>query len=241
MQGFAQAMVRLLVMGLVMTGVLVAAIFAGVATTTAVAVGIVLTGTVGIIMVARRPRAQSPGAETAAPVAQATTTAPAIASVSPTNATAVEAMAPPDSKPVDQEKFVPRWRRQSLLEARRSDPTRDAPVYRAPMRFIDGPPSESDVRVVRYAVVPVLDRPDEVLGLRLSDLESGDEVQVVGSSGAFLEVSCPNGDRGWVHRTTLGQPVTAPSTPSVPRTPVRQVSKEADDALTALLSARGLI
>jgi hypothetical protein len=240
MQGFIGAVVRLLVMGLVMTGVLVAAIFAGVATTTAVAVGIVLTGTVGIVMAARRPRAPSAADEVAAIMAQPVTTSPAVPAVSPTRATAVEAMAPPDSKPVDQEKFVPRWRRQSLLEARRSDPTRDAPAYRAPMRFIDGPPADSDLRVVRYAVVPVLDRPDEVLGLRLSDLESGDEVQVVGSSGAFLEVSCPNGDRGWVHRTTLGQPVTT-SGPSVPRTPVRDVSKEADDALTALLSARGLI
>ena len=73
------------------------------------------------------------------------------------------------------------------------------------MRFGEDDTAGLDVRVVRYAVVPVLDRPDEVLGLRVSDLASGDEVQVVGASGAFLEVLCPNGDQGWVHRTTLGQ------------------------------------
>ncbi len=241
MQGFTQAVVRLLVMGMVMTGVLVAAVFAGVGTTTAVAVGIVLAGVVGIVMMARRPIGPSRADEIAAMMAPAASTTATAPSVSLTKATAVEAMAPPQTRPVDEEKFVPRWRRQSVLEARRSDPTRDAPVYRAPMRFIDGPPAESDVRIVRYAVVPVLDRPDEVLGLRLSDLESGDEVQVVSASGAFLEISCPNGDRGWVHRTTLGQR-GAPATPPTPtRLPPRHVSKEADDALTALLSARGLI
>ncbi len=61
------------------------------------------------------------------------------------------------------------------------------------MRFGENMAKEVDVRVVRYAVVPVLDRPDEVLGLKVSDIGAGDEVQVVGGSGAFLEVLCPNG------------------------------------------------
>jgi hypothetical protein len=82
----------------------------------------------------------------------------------------------------------------------------------------------------------MLDRPDEVLGLRLADLESGDEVNVIGASGAFVEVLCPNGDRGWLHRTTLG-----PRPAAVPDTELPPSSPEADDALTALLSARGLI
>ena len=105
------------------------------------------------------------------------------------------------------------------------------------MRFGEGATSGGDVRVVRYAVVPVLDRPDEVLGLRLSDLGSGDEVQVVGASGAFLEILCPNGEKGFVHRTTLGQRGSSGLQDGM-RAPMPQ---EADDALSALLTARGLI
>ena len=130
---------------------------------------------------------------------------------------------------------MPRWRRPSLLEARRSDPTRQAPAYRLSMRFTDERANNGDVRVIRYAVVPLLDRPDEIMGVRLAHLESGDEVLPVGSQGAFVEVTCPDGEHGWVHRTTLG----ARPTPFAPNR--ASATPEADDALTALLSARGLI
>jgi hypothetical protein len=142
-------------------------------------------------------------------------------------------MAPQSQAPVDPEANMPRWRRPSLLEARHADYTRIAPAHRLPMLF-GSESTEVDVRVVRYAVVPVLDRPDEVLGLRQSDLAAGDEVQVVGTSGAFIEVLCPNGDRGFVHRTTLGQRGAG-------RSANAPFQREADDALTALLTARGLI
>src|SRR6185503_10855254 len=105
--------------------------------------------------------------------------------------------APPESAPIDPEANMPRRRRPSLLEARHSDYSRLSQAYRLPMRFGEQRDANGDLRVVRYAVVPVLDRPDEVMGQRLSDLESGDEVEVIGSHGAFLEVSCPNGERGW--------------------------------------------
>lgn len=131
---------------------------------------------------------------------------------------------------------MPRWRRPSLLEARRADPSRMEPVHRMPMTFSDVS-SELDLRVVRYAVVPVLDRPDEVNGLRLSDLGAGDEVQVLSTSGAYIEIVCPNGDQGWVHRTTLGQR----GGDNVPGAQRLAMPAEADDALTALLTARGLI
>jgi hypothetical protein len=149
--------------------------------------------------------------------------------------TAVDAMAPPlTNSAIDPEANMPRWRRPSLLEARRADPSRQAPTYRLSMRFHDERATDPDLRVVRYAVVPLLDRPDEVLGIRLSDLESGDEVLPVAAQGAFVQVTCPNGERGWVHRTTLG----------VRPAPLHArggASPEADDALTALLSARGLM
>jgi hypothetical protein len=146
----------------------------------------------------------------------------------------MDAMAPQLDAPVNPEAGMPRWRRPSLLEARHADYRQVA--ARQPMLFGEGA-TEADVRVVRYAMVPVLDRPDEVLGLQQGDLASGDEVQVLGTSGAFLEVLCPNGDQGWVHRTTLGQRGGAGIAASVRQA----MGRDADDALTALLTARGLI
>jgi hypothetical protein len=237
MQGLVGAFARLVVMGLVMAAVLVGAAVAGLATTTAVATGIVVAGVVGLIGVARRPQPVSRSAhdEIAAMMAPPPP-APAPA-VRPSIGTAPDAMAPRAEAILDPEASMPRWRRPSLLEARHSEYTRQAPAYRLPMRFGGDDSADVDVRIVRYAVVPVLDRPDEVIGIRQSDLESGDEVQVVGSSGAFIEVLCPNGDRGWVHRTTLGQRggVGLSGTTRV------AMSRDADDALTALLTARGLI
>jgi len=231
MHGMIRAFGRLLVMGLVMAGVLVAAVFAGVGPTTAIALGIVLAGVVGLIGVGRRPRAGAPIEQVAA--MQATLEA-ATATQRMEESTAVEAMAPPlTAKAPDLEANMPRWRRPSLIEARRSDPSRQVPGYRIPMKFSDDRAGSSDVRIVRYAVVPLLDRPDEVLGLRLVDLESADEVLAIGAQGAFVEVLSPSGDHGWVHRTTLAaRPTPIPNRAAVP---------ESDDALTALLSARGLI
>ena len=146
--------------------------------------------------------------------------------------TAVDAMAPPDAREVDPEANMPRWRRPSLLEARRSDPTHITQAHRVPMRFTDDQVYQYDVRIVRYAVVPLLDRPDEVLGMRIADLESGDEVQVLSAQGTFLEIHCPNGERGFVHRTTL-----RPRDVSVP---AFAMPEPPEDALSALFPARGV-
>lgn len=233
--GIIPAFGRLVVMGIVMAAVLVASVLAGLAATTAIAIGIVLAGVVGLVGVARRPRKLSAADEIAAMMAPPVVVPPPETHAS--RPTAVEAMAPRIDTPVDPEKGMPRWRRPSLLEARLSDPSTQAPVYRLPMRFGEDRAAELDIRVVRYAVVPVLDRPDEVLGLRLSDLASGDEIQVTNASGAFLEVLCPNGDRGWIHRTTVGQHGSV----GLNGNSHQFVPQEADDALSALLSARGLV
>jgi hypothetical protein len=233
MHGMIRALGRLLVMGLVMTAVLVAAVFAGVGPTTAIALGIVLAGIVGLVGIVRRPHAGAPAEQLAAMEA---TLVAAAATQRLEESTAVDAMAPPlSAKAADPEANMPRWRRPSLLEARRADPSRQASPYRIAMRFTDDRAQSPDVRVVRYAVVPLLDRPDEVLGLRVADLENGDEVIAVGAHGAFVEVDRPDGEHGWVHRTTLG---TRPA-PFAPHHGT--ATPEADDALTALLSARGLI
>ena len=234
MQGLFGAVARLSVMGLVMAAVLVGAVFAGLAATTAFALGIVGAGVVGLLAVSRKPRSSKLSAheEIAAMMAPPAPKPEPVAR--PSIGTAMDAMAPQIETPVNPEAGMPRWRRPSLLEARHADYRQAA--ARQPMLFGEGA-TEADVRVVRYAMVPVLDRPDEVLSLQQGDLASGDEVQVVGSSGAFIEVLCPNGDRGWVHRTTLGKAGSVGLTAGVRQA----MGRDADDALTALLTARGLI
>src|SRR5262245_23323386 len=146
MHGMIRALGRLLVMGLVMTAVLVAAVFAGVGPTTAIALGIVLAGVVGLVGVVRRPQVAPPVEQLAAMEA---TFEAAAATQRMEESTAVDAMAPPlSARSVDPEANMPRWRRPSLLEARRADPTRQAPSYRLKMRFTDDRNNSPDIRVV---------------------------------------------------------------------------------------------
>jgi len=229
MADLARALGRLLIMGAVLAAVIVTCLVVGVGTTIAVALGIVLAGLVGLVGVARRPAAaaaQTDGERSAARFDQP---------VEHGSDSAVEAMDPAAATPVDPEALMPRWRRPSLLEARHTDPTRRPATAHSPLRF-GHRRAEADLRIVRYAVVPVMDRPDEVLGARLTVLGAGDEVEVVEVSGTFLEVIRPGGERGWIHRMTVSQPSPAYLAPP----PRSAAEPEAEDALTALLAARGL-
>jgi len=152
---------------------------------------------------------------------------PALAAMAPLTAEAVAA--------ADPEMNMPRWRRPSLKAARFSDPKRYDSFGRTPMHFTpDTAPATAALRVVRYAMVPLLDRPDEVLGMPVADLMVGDELHVVESSTAYWEVVTPDGERGWVHRTTLGLPTAAAKESDAGQ------RIDAEDALSALLAARGL-
>ena len=234
MQGLIRASSRLLAMGLVLAAVLATATFAGLATTTALALGMLGAGVVGGVSTVRgRPHKPSAADEIAAIMApEHARNAAAKALANPEVATAVDAMAPPEAREVDPEANMPRWRRPSLLEARRSDYSRQMQAARTPMRFTDDQVYQFDVRIVRYAVVPLLDRPDELQAVRIGDLEAGDEVQVLSTQGAFLDIHCPNGERGFVHRTTLRpRDAVAPA--------FAAATDSYDEALGAMLS-RGL-
>jgi hypothetical protein len=145
---------------------------------------------------------------------------------------------------VDAELAMPRWRRPSLLEARRADPIRDAaPVAR--MTFASGAVVASnghERRLIRYTVVELLQEPDELRAARVGSLTQGDEVQLLERSGTYWRVLCPDGRQGWLHKMTLGDVVGEPpaptpgqawSTPSVDREEVD------DDVLAAFMAARG--
>jgi len=106
---------------------------------------------------------------------------------------------------------LPRWRRPSLMAARKSDPVRnfDAPAHLTFER--SGAGVDGERRLVRYRLVRLMDRPDELAGLTVHTLDAGDEVAVVETSGLYRRVVTPDGRTGWLHKMTLGDVIeTAP-------------------------------
>jgi hypothetical protein len=106
----------------------------------------------------------------------------------------------------DPEAQIPRWRRASLIQARKADPVRDAtPAPRLTFdRGLVGPLDGREMRVIRFRVVRMLDTPDELRGAETGYLDRGDEVQLMEKYGAYWLVLCPDGRQGWVHNMTLG-------------------------------------
>ncbi len=142
--------------------------------------------------------------------------------------------------PIDPESLMPRWRRPSLLEARRTDPVRAPAPERPALTFATSaiePVRGAERRYVRYAVTTLLDGPDEILANRVGELAEGDEVQVEGRQGAYCEVVSPDGRRGWIHRMTLGDAVPDPDRGG---RSFSEPANEAESALAALLAARGM-
>jgi len=122
-------------------------------------------------------------------------------------------LVPALAMPAEPDAHLPRWRRPSLLEARKADPLRQ-PSTAVRLTFdgrsADGEPRER--RVIRYRLVPLLDAPDELLGNQIGILDEGDEVVPLVKRGAYWQVLCPDGREGWIHKMTLGDVVIdAPS------------------------------
>ena len=117
----------------------------------------------------------------------------------------------------DPEFGIPRWRRASLLEARRADPLR-APVVVAPRQTFRrdsmAPDHDRERRLIRYRVVRLLDAPDEFRASEIGVLDQGDEVEVVDQSGVYRLVRCPDGGQGWIHKMTLGDVVDDDPSPT---------------------------
>jgi hypothetical protein len=135
--------------------------------------------------------------------------------------------------PVDGEAGMPRWRRPSLLQARKADPTRSVASSNR-MSFdngVVGAAEGRERRTIRYAVVRLLDAPDELRSAEIGQLDRGDEVQLIERSGSYWLVLCPDGRQGWLHKMTLGEIVSdAP--------PIAYARDVDDDVLTAFLTAR---
>lgn len=111
---------------------------------------------------------------------------------------------------VANEAGIPRWRRPSLIEARKNDPRYSATAVHDRMSFNHGGDPETagtERRKIRYRAVSLLDAPDPLRSAAIGDLDEGDEVQLLEKSGGYWLVLCPDGSRGWVHRMTLGDVV----------------------------------
>jgi hypothetical protein len=117
------------------------------------------------------------------------------------------------SGPVDAD--VPRWRRQSLIEARKNDPTRT--ISSTVNLTFDGAGAAAvsglERRRIRYRLVGLLDQPDDVRGVQIGTLDDGDEVVLMEKHGTYWRVLCPDGREGWLHKMVLGvipdEPATA--------------------------------
>jgi hypothetical protein len=147
----------------------------------------------------------------------------------------------------DPEMALPRWRRPSLLEARKADPLRDAPVV--PRLTFDhglvGALDGRERRLIGYSVVRLLDSPDELRGAEIGFLDQGDEVQLLEKRGVYWLVLCPDGRQGWIHKMTLGDivgqtPVPSPPTATMPiAADTWTMGDDVDgDVLTAYLESR---
>lgn len=127
---------------------------------------------------------------------------------------------------------LPRWRRPSLLAARRSDPIRGgvAAPSGSKLTFGRADGAGAERRRVRYRIVRLLDRPDELAAMTVGSLDEGDEVEVIDQAGLYRRVRTPDGRAGWLHKMTLGDAVEAPGEPEAEIDP---------DVLVAYLAARG--
>jgi len=111
--------------------------------------------------------------------------------------------------PAETDAHLPRWRRPSLMEARKADPLRSVST---PVRLtFDGEVGEAvsgmERRLIRYRLVSLLDVPDEVRGVEIDVLDEGDEVVLLEKRGTYWRVLCPDGRSGWLHKMTLGDVV----------------------------------
>jgi hypothetical protein len=127
--------------------------------------------------------------------------------------------APTVPSPMDLEMAMPRWRRPSLMEARKADPIRDAAPAAPRLTFdhgLVGPLDGRERRLIRYNVVRLLDTPDELRGGEIGFLDQGDEVQLLEKYGVYWLVLCPDGSQGWIHKMTLGEVVGGDAASSAP-------------------------
>ncbi len=127
-----------------------------------------------------------------------------------------------------RDRNLPRWLDPSIAAARfRTDTTTAARTAsaviatpaRTPLLFAEPIDELVDRARVRYDAVPLLDRPDDVLGQTLGELDAEDEVELLERSEIWARVRTPNGTTGWLPGMTLSMLAASPA-PSAGELPV---------------------
>ncbi len=131
--------------------------------------------------------------------------------------------------PMVDESLMPRWRRPSLQQVRKTDPIR-ATAEAAPALSFEtaglGPIDDYERRRIGYRLVRLLDSPDELRANEVGTLDQGDEVLLLEQRGTYWRVLCPDGREGWVHRMTL---VDAPPPVAEQPEPMPEYGFEAEE------------
>lgn len=142
---------------------------------------------------------------------------------------------PPGVDP--NEAGMPRWRRPSLLEARKADPIRNpTAVTSQTFAHSDVRPDEGmERRRIRYRVVRLMDVPDQLRANEIGILDEGDEVQLLEKSGTYWLVMCPDGQQGWLHQMVLGEVVGVGDAEASPALAPEGIDS---DVLSAFLTTR---
>ena len=143
---------------------------------------------------------------------------------------------------------MPRWRRPSLMQARKADPIRSfTPAPRLTFDVgLTGPLAGHERRLIRYRAVRLLDSPDELRGIDIGYLDQGDEVELLEKHGAYWLRHCA----GWPARLAAQddprrhrrrEPPTADRVATMPLAADSWTMADADDGtsvLEAYLAAR---
>ena len=100
------------------------------------------------------------------------------------------------------EATTPRWLRP-LREQRQSGERGTLPAPHEPVRFDKPPRSGVERRTIGYRLVRLSDGPDDLNSREIGRVDRGDEVEIIGEQGGFLQVRTPTGIAGWVPRVAI--------------------------------------
>jgi Bacterial SH3 domain len=151
--------------------------------------------------------------------------------------------------PFGRDRNLPRWLDPSIAAARfKTDTTTAArasaavAVATAPARLpvVFATPVEdlAERLQVRYDGVPLLDRPDDVLGQTIGELDSGDEVEILEREEIWARVRTPSGTAGWTPTMALSDVEIAVAEPAPDPGPLALAnSSDEQPPLEALFAA----
>ena len=161
----------------------------------------------------------------------------------------------PDA-PSTSDRNLPRWLDPSVVAARfRTDTSTAARAAaavtiapaRAPVVFSDPIDELAERMRVRYDGVPLLDRPDDVLGRTLGELDGGDEVELLERGEIWARVKTPKAAAGWLPSMTLApvatdaeEDVLSARAPIQPAPPMPADDTPTLEALLAIVAAQRL-